>query len=230
MLPDGRIWEGLRKLRKDNTGYDLKQLFIGAEGTLGIVTAVVLKLFPAPKALEVAFAGLHAPEDALKLFNVARAGTMLTGFELMPRVGIKFTVKHLDGARDPLMAPHPWYVLMELIFEDAFEHGLVDDAALAESVSHREDFWRLRHGMSEVQEMEGGSIKHDVSVPVAKIPEFFWRTPPRRSRKRFPAAAPAPSATWATATSTTTFPSPSTATRPSSWPAGTTPTRSSMRS
>ena len=192
VLPDGRIWEGLRKLRKDNTGYDLKQLFIGAEGTLGIVTAAVLKLFPAPKAQEVAFAGLKNPHDALKLFNMARAraGSMLTGFELMPRIGIEFTLKHLDGARDPLMAPHPWYVLMELssgsdgeavrtlmeaIFEDSFEEGLVDDAALAESVAHREAFWHLRHGMSEVQKMEGGSIKHDVSVPVARIPEFLDR-------------------------------------------------------
>ena len=192
VLPDGRVWEGLRKLRKDNTGYDLKQLFIGAEGTLGIVTAAVLKLFPTPMAQEVAFAGLTDPEGALKLFNMARAraGSMLTGFEIMPRIGLEFTLKHLDGARDPLMASHPWYVLMELssgsdaeaarglmelIFEDAFEHGLVDDAALAESLTHREAFWRLRHGMSEVQKMEGGSIKHDVSVPVARIPEFLAR-------------------------------------------------------
>ena len=208
VLPDGRIWEGLRKLRKDNTGYDLKQLFIGAEGTLGIVTAAVLKLFPAPKAQEVAFAGLSDPEGALKLFNMARAraGSMLTGFELMPRLGIEFTLKHLDGARDPLMAPHPWYVLMELssgsdaeaaralmelIFEDAFEHGLVDDAALAESFAHREAFWRLRHGMSDVQKMEGGSIKHDVSVPVARIPEFLERAT-RAVEEAIPGCRPCP--------------------------------------
>lgn len=189
-LASGEIWNGLRKLRKDNTGYDLKHLFLGAEGTLGIITAATVKLFPKPKAQEVAFAGLDSPADALKLFNLARgrAGSMLTGFELMPRIGIEFDLAHLEGARDPLMAPHPWYVLMELssgtdveaaralmelIFEDAFEAGLVQDAALAESVSHRRDFWHLRHGMSEVQKSEGGSIKHDVSVPVANIPEFL---------------------------------------------------------
>lgn len=189
-LPTGEIWNGLRKLRKDNTGYDLKHLFLGGEGTLGIITAATLKLFPKPKAQEVAFAGLDSPADALKLFNLARgrAGSMLTGFELMPRVGIEFDLRHLEGARDPLATSHPWYVLMELssgtdvaaaralmelIFEDAFEESLVQDAALAESVAHRRNFWHLRHGMSEVQKPEGGSIKHDVSVPVANIPEFI---------------------------------------------------------
>ncbi|AXS39569.1 FAD-binding oxidoreductase [Breoghania sp. L-A4] len=190
VLASGEIWNGLRKLRKDNTGYDLKQLFLGSEGTLGIITAVTLKLFPKPKAQEVAFAGLDSPAAALNLFNLARtrAGSMLTGFELMPRIGIEYDLAHLEGARDPLMMPHPWYVLMELssgtdmeaaralmelIFEDAFEAGLVKDAALAESVAHRRDFWHLRHGLSEVQKQEGGSIKHDVSVPVANIPEFL---------------------------------------------------------
>ena len=194
VLPDGRIVEGLRGLRKDNTGYDLKQLFIGSEGTLGIVTAAVLKLFPRPRAQDVAFAGIASPRDALALFSGARAraGAMLTGFELMPRVGLEFSVRHLAGARDPLQAPSPWYVLMELssgteedgsetptrtlmetILGEAYEAGLVEDAALAESVAQSAAFWHLRHGMSEVQREEGGSIKHDVSVPVASVPAFL---------------------------------------------------------
>ncbi|MBA5779257.1 FAD-binding oxidoreductase [Stappia sp. F7233] len=190
VLPTGEIWNGLRSLRKDNTGYDLKQLFIGAEGTLGVITAAVLKLFPRPRAQEVAFAGLNDPESALALFTRARAkaGPMLTGFELMPRVGIEFCLSHLHGARDPLTAAHPWYVLIELssgtegaglrelmeeILGDAFEAGLVEDAALAESGAQAAAFWHLRHGMSEVQREEGGSIKHDVSVPVASVPAFL---------------------------------------------------------
>ena len=194
VLPDGRILDGLRSLRKDNTGYDLKQLFIGSEGTLGIVTAAVLKLFPRPRAQDVAFIGLASPKDALALFSQARAraGSMLTGFELMPRIGVEFAVRHLQGARDPLQSPSPWYVLMELsagtedaedasptralmetILGDAYEAGLVEDAALAESGQQAADFWHIRHGMSEVQREEGGSIKHDVSVPVADVPAFL---------------------------------------------------------
>ncbi|MEP3278908.1 MAG: FAD-binding oxidoreductase [Stappiaceae bacterium] len=192
VLPDGQIWNGLRALRKDNTGYDLKQLFIGAEGTLGIITAANLKLFPVPRAQEVAFIGLESPHQALRLFNMAQshAGSMLTGFELMPRIGIEFTLRHLPGARDPLMSQHAWYVLMEIssgseaesarslvetLFEEAVAAELVEDAVLAESIEHRKSFWHLRHGMSEVQKQEGGSIKHDVSVPVAKVPEFLDR-------------------------------------------------------
>lgn len=194
VLPDGRVVEGLRGLRKDNTGYDLKQLFIGSEGTLGVITAAILKLYPRPRAQDVAFVGLASPGDALELFTRARAraGAMLTGFELMPRVGLEFSVRHLTGARDPLQAPSPWYVLMELssgtegedgenptrtlmetILGEAYEAGLVEDAALAESVAQAAAFWHLRHGMSEVQREEGGSIKHDVSVPVASVPAFL---------------------------------------------------------
>jgi FAD/FMN-containing dehydrogenase len=194
VMADGRVLEGLRSLRKDNTGYDLKQLFIGSEGTLGVVTAAVLKLFPRPRAQDVAFAGIASPRDALALFAAARAraGAMLTGFELMPRVGIEFTLRHLAGARDPLAEAHPWYVLMELssgtetgegenptralmetILGEAFEAGIVSDAALAESQAQAASFWHLRHGMSEVQREEGGSIKHDVSVPVASVPDFL---------------------------------------------------------
>lgn len=190
VLADGRIWNGLRGLRKDNTGYDLKDLFIGAEGTLGIITAAVLKLFPKPKARDVAFVGLESPESALALFNKvgAAAGSMLTGFELMPRIGIEFVLKHAEGTRDPLQNAHPWYALIELssgteggesralletVLMDAIEEGMATDAALAESLQQVKDFWHIRHVMSEVQKEEGGSIKHDISVPVASVPAFL---------------------------------------------------------
>lgn len=190
VLPTGEIWDGLRTLRKDNTGYDLKQLFIGAEGTLGIITAASLKLFPKPRKLEAAFVGLPDPQAALKLFTMAKAqaGPVLTGFEIMPRVGLEFCLNHLEGARDPLNGTHAWYILLELssgsdafpirdlmesILGEAFEEGLVEDAAFAQNLSQVQDFWHIRHGMSEVQKPEGGSIKHDVSVPVACIPDFL---------------------------------------------------------
>jgi FAD/FMN-containing dehydrogenase len=192
VLPTGEVWNGLRKLRKDNTGYDLKQLFIGSEGTLGVITAAVLKLLPKPAALEVAFAGVETPEAALKLFNRLReaVGSSLTGFELMALPAVEFSLRHLPGARDPLAAAHPWYVLAEVssgskaadmraIVEDvlaaALEDGIVTDAAIAESLGQAEAFWYLRHGMGSAQNREGGSIKHDVSVPVATVPDFLAR-------------------------------------------------------
>jgi FAD/FMN-containing dehydrogenase len=192
VLPTGEVWNGLRKLRKDNTGYDLKQLFIGAEGTLGVITAAVLKLLPKPVAREVAFVGVETPEAALELFNRLRgaAGAALTGFELMARSALDFTFRHLPGARDPLSAPPPWTVLAEVstgskaadvraiieeVLSAAYEDGVVVDAAFAESLAQAEAFWQLRHGMAEVQAHEGGSIKHDVSVPVAAVPEFLAR-------------------------------------------------------
>ncbi|ODN70953.1 putative FAD-linked oxidoreductase [Methylobrevis pamukkalensis] len=190
VLADGRIWNGLRRLHKDNSGYDLKQLFIGAEGTLGIVTAAVLKLQPQPAAVEVAFAGMATPEDALRLLGLARAraGAGLTGFELMPRIGLDFCLAHLPGARDPLEGAHPWYVLaevssntdgdsartaLEACLAAALEAGVIADATIAADGTQAAAFWRLRHGMSEVQKHEGGSIKHDVSVPVDHIPAFL---------------------------------------------------------
>lgn len=195
VLPDGRIWNGLRSLRKDNTGYDLKHLFMGAEGTLGIITATSLKLFPKPRDRQVAFAGLKDPHQALRLFNLARdhAGFMLTGFEIMPRMGMEFVTRHLPGARDPLSEAHNWYCLIEVsigsdavdgralieeIFSEAFEAGHVEDAVLAGSEKQAEDFWALRHGMSEVQRAEGGSIKHDISVPVSAVPAFLDKAIP----------------------------------------------------
>jgi len=191
VLPDGRVWNGLRQLRKDNTGYDLKNLFIGSEGTLGIITAAVLKLFPLPAARATAFLAIPDPEAALALLGKAKAsaGGTLTTFELMPRIGLDFVVRHASGARDPLSAPSPWYVLMEvsaqaeaglsdaveIFLGEAMEEGLVTDAVLAGSLGQRADLWKLREMLSEVQTHEGGSIKHDVSVPLHAMPEFLRR-------------------------------------------------------
>jgi FAD/FMN-containing dehydrogenase len=192
VLPTGEVWHGLRRLKKDNAGYDLKQLFIGSEGTLGVITAAVLKLFAAPRGRAVAFAGLASPQAALKLFRGARAaaGPALTGFEILSRTGLEFVTAHLPGARDPLAEPHPWYALLEVssarsevdaqaMLEEALtaalEAGTIADAAIAASLDQAAQFWRIRHGLAEVQRHEGGSIKHDVSVPVALIPEFIAR-------------------------------------------------------
>jgi FAD/FMN-containing dehydrogenase len=192
VLPTGEIWNGMRSLLKDNTGYDLKQLFIGAEGTLGIITAAVLKLFPKPRGLCVALAGVPDPAAALKLLGLARqrAGTGLTGFELMAEIVLQMAFDHMAGARDPLAAKHPWYVLLEFssgrseadaqdlaesTLAEAFSGGIVADAAIAASLDQARGFWRLRHGVSEVQKHEGASIKHDVSVAVERVPEFLDR-------------------------------------------------------
>jgi FAD/FMN-containing dehydrogenase len=189
VLADGRVWDGLSSLRKDNTGYDLKNLFIGAEGTLGVITAAALKLFPAPRARATAIAGLATPADALALFRLvrARAGSALTTFELMPRIGIDFVLAHAPGTRDPLAEHHAWYALVELsspddapldpvletVLGEALESGVIADAALAGSLDQRKALWRLREALSEVQRFEGGSIKHDVSVPVSAVPAFL---------------------------------------------------------
>jgi FAD/FMN-containing dehydrogenase len=192
VLPTGEIWNGMRSLVKDNTGYDLKQLFIGAEGTLGIVTAAVLKLYPKPRGQCVAIAGMTSPAQALRLFTSARerAGTALTGFELMPRILIQMSVDHLPGARDPLSSKHPWYVLVEIssgrseadaqdlaeaVLGAGLEQGSIEDAVIAASLDQARGFWRLRHEVSGVQKYEGGSIKHDVSVAVQLVPEFIER-------------------------------------------------------
>ncbi|MGO4674625.1 FAD-binding oxidoreductase [Bosea sp. 2YAB26] len=191
VLADGRIWNGLRQLRKDNTGYDLKNLFIGAEGTLGVITAAVLKLFPLPAARATAFLALPGPAEALALLNAAKAGAggTLTTFELMPRIGLEFVLRHAAGTRDPLSEPSPWYVLMEVSAQsavglneavesflgEALENGLITDAALAGSLEQRKDFWKLREMLSEVQRFEGGSIKHDISVPLHATPDFLAR-------------------------------------------------------
>jgi D-lactate dehydrogenase (cytochrome) len=188
VLADGRILNDLSKLKKDNTGYDLRNLFIGAEGTLGIITAATLKLFPRPRAVETAFVGLKSPADALKLLAIARdeAAGSLTSFELLADIAVDFSVRHGIDVRHPLAGKHPWYVLMELsssrddarptleaILARGMEDGIVDDAVIAANLSQRSGFWKLRDEMSAAQKPEGGSIKHDVSVPVAAVPDFI---------------------------------------------------------
>jgi FAD/FMN-containing dehydrogenase len=189
VLADGRILNNLRKLKKDNTGYDLRHLFIGAEGTLGIITAAVLKLFPRPRAVETAFIGMPSPHAALALLNLAeeRAGGTVTSFELIPRIALEFAVKHAPMCRDPLTGSHAWYVLLELssqardglrvlmeeILTAGVERALVEDATIAASIEQTKAFWLLRHHIADTQKYEGGSIKHDVSVPVNAVPDFI---------------------------------------------------------
>ena len=189
VLADGRVLNNLNKLKKDNTGYDLKNLFIGAEGTLGVITAAVLRLLPRPHSVETAFVGIASPEAALELFGIALDRTYggVTSFELMARLGIDAVLRHAAGCRDPLAAEHPWYVLIELssqartglravlesILADGLERGLVTDAAIADSLDQAKAFWRIREMFGEVQRLEGASIKHDVSVPIAAVPAFI---------------------------------------------------------
>ncbi len=188
-LPDGRLLSNLGKLKKDNTGYDLKHLFMGSEGTLGIITAAVLKLFPKPRATATTFIGLSSPQAALDLLLLAqsRVGADLKTFELIPRIGIDFVLRHGADVRDPLSAKHAWYVLLELtsqtegtldtvleaLLEAGMEREWIEDAAIAASGDQAKMFWRLRELMSEVQKHEGGSIKHDVSVPIGAVPRFL---------------------------------------------------------
>lgn len=192
VLASGEVWNGLRKLRKDNTGYDLRDLFIGAEGTLGIITAAVLRLFPRPRGKSVAFVGLKDPAAALRLLDVARqqAGAGLTAFELIPRIAIDVVLNYVPGTRDPIAGRHDWYALLEVsssrseadaeamveaIFGEGVAEGFVEDGVQARSLEQANAFWRIRHALSEVQKHEGGSIKHDVAVPVAAVPEFIAR-------------------------------------------------------
>jgi FAD/FMN-containing dehydrogenase len=188
VLPDGRVLNQLSALRKDNTGYDLKQLFIGAEGTLGIVTAATLRLFPRPTATATAFLGVESPAAALALLGSLREslGDAVTTFEILPRIALEFVLRHTAGARDPFEAPQPWYVLAEVSvaadtglasrFESALsagaERNLLRDAAVAASGADREAFWRLRETIPEAQGREGASLKHDISVEPARLPAF----------------------------------------------------------
>jgi D-lactate dehydrogenase (cytochrome) len=188
VLADGRIMHGLSKLKKDNTGYDLRDLFIGAEGTLGIITAATLKLFPMPRSVETAYAGVASPDAAVKLLSLAqsKASNSLTSFELIARIAVDFSIKHGPSVRDPLPSTPPWYILMEIsspredardtieaILTEAMEQDLVSDAVIAASLEQRNAFWSLREILSPAQKPEGGSIKHDVSVPVAAVPQFI---------------------------------------------------------
>jgi FAD/FMN-containing dehydrogenase len=196
VLPDGQIWNGLRGLRKDNTGYDVKHLFIGSEGTLGIITAAVLKLYPAVRSVTTAWVALPSAHAAVQLIGIIRGlcGDRLTGFELMSRQSVDFVLRHAGGCSDPFAGTHPWYVLIELsdtqpdaplneLLElrigEALEGGVVADAVLASSEAQVAALWAMREGISEAQNHEGPSLKHDISVPVSCIPAFIQTTDQR---------------------------------------------------
>ena len=189
VLPNGEVFHGLKRLRKDNTGYDLKQLLIGAEGTLGVVTAATLKLFPVMRSRATAIVGLDTPRAAIEL--LARAKTETGGgveaFELMKRLGMEFVLRNIPDTREPLDSTPPWYVLIELVsgepgaadaamerlLSHAFEAGLIVDAAIAQNDAQRAAFWKVREEQSAAQKPEGGGWKHDVSVPVSRIADFL---------------------------------------------------------
>ena len=193
VLPDGRVWNGLRRLRKDNTGYDLKQLFVGGEGTLGIITGAVLKLFPKPKDVQTCFAAIRDREAMIELLTLCRAasGDSVTSFEYIPRIIIDIDMRHLQGIIDPMEQVYEHYVLiefsganpdsgmqaaMESMLESAFEDGIVLDAAISQSEAHRNAFWFIRDGIVEASKEEGPRISHDVSVPVSDVPRFLKET------------------------------------------------------
>ena len=189
VLPNGEVFNGLKRLRKDVSGYDLKQLLIGAEGTLGVVTAASLKLFPVLRSRAVAFAGLRSAGDAIELLARAKgeSGGGVEAFELMGRFGLELVLRNIPGQRDPLAEAHPWYVLietasaeaggaeaaMERILAAAFEADLVQDAVLAQSETEARALWSLRENHSGAQKPEGQGWKHDISVPVSRMAEFI---------------------------------------------------------
>jgi FAD/FMN-containing dehydrogenase len=189
VLPDGRVWNGLRGLRKDNTGYDLKQLFIGAEGTLGIITAAVLKLYPKPSAGATAWIAVANPARAVELLSRLRGllGERLSAFELVSRACVEAVLAHAPGTPDPLGGRHPWYVLAELVdigepaalqalveqaLHECAERGALEDVALAHSEAQARALWKMRDTIPEAQFR---NVKHDVSVPVSRVPELIER-------------------------------------------------------
>jgi FAD/FMN-containing dehydrogenase len=190
VLADGSVLASLKSLRKDNTGYDVKSLFVGAEGTLGIITAACLKLFPQPADTATALVGIDAPQHALTLLAGLRstAGDQVTSFELLPRVAVELTVRHVPGVANPLDQNAPWYLLIELsspnprqdlatlltgALEDAAAGGTIKDAMLATSLGQARAMWKLRESVPEAQRRHGASLKHDVSVPVSAIPALI---------------------------------------------------------
>ncbi len=191
VMPNGEVWNGLKRLRKDNTGYDLKQLLIGGEGTLGVVTAASLKLFPVLPSRAVAMIGLATPEAALQLLARAKdtAGGTVEAFELISGLGLTFAVRHIPGSRDPMESRHPWYVLvefassepgssesaMERFLAEGLEAGLIADAVLAQTETQGRALWALRENQSAAQKPEGAVWKHDVAVPVSQVPAFLAR-------------------------------------------------------
>jgi FAD/FMN-containing dehydrogenase len=208
VLADGRVIEGLRALKKDNTGYDLRDLFIGSEGTLGIITAATLKLFPKPAERATAFAALPDIEAVASLFRRAEAiaGAGLTAFEFLDATGLAMVLAHVPGTRSPFADRHPWYVLLEVsggrpdgssnaaledLLGQAVEAGEVADATIAASLAQAQSLWKLRETLSEAQKPAGGSIKHDISVPIAAIPQFIRAAAPLVQRV-CPGARPVP--------------------------------------
>lgn len=184
VLADGRVFEGLRGLRKDNTGYDLKQLFVGAEGTLGFITAATCKLFPRPRQLSTAFIAVADADAAIELYDLARQELrdQMNAFELMNRLSVKLVLAHIPGTHDPFQDVSDWYVLLENADGDleAFlsaqlERGLINDAVVAQSDAQRQALWRIRHSISEAQKVEGAGIKHDISVPISEVARFIRR-------------------------------------------------------
>jgi FAD/FMN-containing dehydrogenase len=189
VLPNGEVWNGLKRLRKDNTGYDLKQLLVGAEGTLGVVTAASLRLFPVLPSRAVAFLGIGSPADAIRLLARAKetAGGAVEAFELMGRLGIDFALHNIAGTRDPLERPHPWYVLaefeaaetgaaeaaMERFLAEGLEAGLIADAVVAQTEGQAKALWAIRENQSPAQKPEGATWKHDIAVPVSQVPAFL---------------------------------------------------------
>ncbi len=202
VLPDGRVWDGMRSLRKDNSGYDLKHWFIGAEGTLGIITAAVLRLFPLPRVHATAWVAVKSPRAAVNLLGhlKAHSGERLTGFELVSRPALQMVLDRIPGSHDPLQQPSPWYVLVELddtdqdsklhaVLEDSLHEAtsleMITDAVLAQSEIQADALWALREHISEAQRLEGISIKHDISVPVSRIPDLIEQAT-ERLKSRFP--------------------------------------------
>ncbi len=189
VLPNGEVWNGLKRLRKDNTGYDLKQLLIGAEGTLGVVTAAALKLYPVMASRAVAMVGVESPEVAIQLLVRAKdeTGGAVEAFELMGRLGVDFALKNIAGARDPLAQVHPWYVLaefssgqpgsaeasMERFLASGLEDGLIRDAVVAQTDAQAKALWAIRENQSPAQKPEGATWKHDISVPVSQVAAFL---------------------------------------------------------
>ena len=191
VLPDGQIWNGLRGLRKDNTGYDLKQMFIGAEGTLGIITAAVMRLYSKPRAVQTAFIAIPNVDAALSILSLSQSasGDAVTGCEVIPRIALDFWCAHLPNAHDPLAQPSPWYLLLELesphisglsatmeeILSAALENGWATDAVIAASEAQRKNLWRIREEIPAAQKRAGASIKNDIAVAVSDIPKLIER-------------------------------------------------------
>ncbi len=208
VLPDGQIWNGLRRLRKDNTGYALRHLFVGAEGTLGFITAAVLRLFPRARESAVAFCAVRDEDAALSLFRRFRDRdeTAVRAFEYLSGEGVGFALKHIEGCTNPLEGRHDHYVLVDLassrpeaglrgqleaVLEQAMEAGDVLDAAIAESAAQQAKIWRIREEHPEAQKREGASVKNDVSVPVSKVPELIRRSS-EACRRLIPGVRPVP--------------------------------------